>query len=144
MKFAHVSGWPRRNRSQQPDTWPRMHTERLIWQIVYRAFFSRHGSFVLVTWIIPVSLLASITVTIIVLHFMTETISAASTRPVTRDTGTYVISVKDKVLYGNWRNYVDWLPFFTRETTLVISCSLSCTPSPFWKGIVIEWICSHR
>ena len=34
---------------------------------------------------------------------------------------------------------------FTRETTLVTSCLLSCTPNPFWKGVYSkkERICSN-
>ena len=28
---------------------------------------------------------------------------------------------------------------FTKETTLVISCLLSCTPSLFWKGSTLKW-----
>ena len=35
--------------------------------------------------------------------------------------------------------YFFFLAFFTRETTIVTSCLLSCTLSPFWKGI-----CSKR
>ena len=53
------------------------------------------------TCIMPVSLFANITVTMIVLCFIADTISADSTRPVTCDTGTYVIS-ETRIQWNIW------------------------------------------
>ena len=38
-----------------------------------------------------------------------------------------------------WKHLIDFLPFFTRETTFVTSWLFSCTTSPFWK-----WVYSKR